>query len=438
MAIASQDEVAAGGEERGRQADSPGQMSLKGWREIAVRTWNEASSDNIALVASGVAFYAFLALVPMLAALVLSYGLIARPDAVVSAMQSMTTILPANISQLIGDMLLNVVRSSDGKKGFGILIALAVAIWGARNAAGSIIIALNIAFEEEEKRGFLTRTLLSLTMTLGAVFLGLAAIAAMTALKYLATLYPSMSGTVQTVGRIIAYPLLLCGAAGSAATLYRYGPSRTKAKWSWLTPGSIFSALGWMALTLGFGLYVSRVGHFDATYGSLGAVVALLTWMYLSSYVFLFGAELNSEIEHQTVKDTTDGSVKPLGTRGAWSADNVAQGVESEDEANGKGGKSSTLADNDLPKDRESTEPSPQQSVEPSAAKTQEHAFLASRLTSHAARFAGLAKVGTVVSILSTAGLSQLRRRGKARTGAALLLTAAGLAFIRREDPPGV
>ena len=329
---------ATDGAERGRQADSPAEMPMLSWQEILVRTWNESSKDNVALVAAGVTFYAFLALVPMLAAIVLSYGLFARPEAVIHAVGSLTAILPPNVSKLIGGMLLTVVHSSGGKKGLGIFVALAVALWGSRNAAGSLIIALNIAYEEEEQRGFVHRTLLALAITLGAVALGLAAIAATTALAFFANLWPDASGLVRSLGRVVTYPLLASGGAAAAATLYRYGPSRDRARWSWLTPGSLFSALGWLLLTIGFGLYVRRIAHYDATYGSLGAVIALLTWIYLSSYVFLFGGELNSEVEHQTARDTTDGGVQPLGERGAWAADHVANGPDDEDNEKGRGG----------------------------------------------------------------------------------------------------
>ncbi|MEO5640407.1 MAG: YihY/virulence factor BrkB family protein [Sphingomicrobium sp.] len=417
---------AGGGAERGRQADSPVEVPLLGWKEIALRSARVSSKDNIALVAAGVAFYGFLALVPLLAAIVLIFGLVASPDTVVKSLGALTGVLPTNVAQLIGDMLLNVIHSSGGRKGFGILIALAVATWGARNAAGSVIVALNIAYEEEEKRGFVARTLLALAMTAGAVVLALAGVAAMAALTYLAHLFPGSSRAVRLIGRLVTYPLLLLGAAGGAATVYRYGPSRERAKWTWITPGSLFAAVGWLLLTVGFGLYVTNVAHYDVWYGSLGSVVALLTWMYLSSYVFLFGAELNSEVEHQTAKDTTAGGERPIGERGAWSADHVADGVGDEGKERA-GGSPSPLADTAKPEDAE-TPPAP---LPPG-----DHAYLASRVASRGARMAGLAKVGMVSSALSTTGLAMLRKRGRARAGIALLAVAAGLALWKRESPP--
>ena len=436
-------ERATGGAERGRQADSPAQMPALGWKEIFLRTVKESGKDNIALVAAGVAFYAFLAIVPLMGATVLTYGFIASPETVIGNMRSLMTIAPPDIAQTIGDMLLNVVKSSGNKKGLGIFVALAVALWGARNAAGSIMIALNISYEEEEARGFVTRTLVALAMTLGLVVLALAAIAAMGALRYLQTLWPGGSDTAVILGKTVSYPMLGIGAAAAAATIYRYGPSRQQAKWSWLTPGSIFSAVGWLLTTAGFGLYVTRFANYNATYGSIGGIVALLTWIYLSSYIFLFGAELNSEVEHQTAKDTTRGGAKPLGSRGAWSADHVADGAEDEGgEAEGR--KPSPMADDKGPEGaaEAKSEGSSVETVE--TVRTQDatvktasyHPLMTSRMTSVASQIAGSPKIGMMSSILSTAGLSLLRKRGKARVGAALLLTAAGLALIKREPDP--
>jgi membrane protein len=223
--------------------------------------------------------------------------------------------------------------------------------------------------------------------------------------------------------QLLTYLLLAAVAAGAAATLYRYGPSREKAKWTWLTPGSVFFAVFWMLLTLGFGFYVSNFGSYGATYGSLSAVVVLLTWLYLSSYVLLFGAELNSEIEHQTAKDTTTGGEKPLGTRKAWSADHVAAGkTETTEDQEQSAGLSQASA---TPSNVERGEARP-------VAPEKEHPFLTSRVTSRAGQLAGARKIGMVTSGLATLGLGFLRKRGKEKTGAALLVTAAGLALLRR------
>lgn len=310
---------------KGRDAHSPWAMPWAGWKSVLWRSWTEASDDNIGLIAAGVAFYGFLALVPLLGAVVLSYGLIADPVTVLHDVRALSTILPRDIAAVVGDQLLNLVQSPGSRKGFGILIALGIALFGARNGAGAIIAALNIAYEEKEKRNFVWVNLTAIAITVGAVLAAVLAAFAMTALGALDRLLPFAPEALLLVGKVASHVLLTLAGAAGAAALYRFGPSRAKPRWTWITPGSLLAALLWLALTLGFGAYVRYVGRFDATYGSLGAIVALLTWLYLSAYVLLFGAELNSELEHQTEQDTTTGVPQPLGQRRAWVADNVAE-----------------------------------------------------------------------------------------------------------------
>lgn len=311
---------------RGRQAASPTQVPPVGWKDVLLRTWRESSADNVGIVAAGIAFYAFLALVPLLGATVLTYGLFTNIETVGKHAASLTSLMPADVARLIGEQLANVVQTSSGKKGLGILVALGVALFGARSAAGAVITALNIAYEEEERRGFIRVNLLALAMTAGAVLTVVLGMLGVASLGFLGKLLPSAHPLTLLLSRVLGY-LGLALAAGAAATLlYRYGPSRRKACWRWVTPGSVLFAVAWVLLTLGFGFYVANFGNYGATYGSLGAVVVFLTWMYLSAYALLFGAELNSELEHQTARDTTPGPEKPLGARGAWAADNVADG----------------------------------------------------------------------------------------------------------------
>src|SRR3954452_25166752 len=189
----------------GRHARTPAEIPAPGWKEIAFRTWKESSKDNVSLVAAGVAFYGFLAMVPLLGATVLTYGLVASPHAVLQNVQSLTTTLPKDVAQLVGDQLLNVVKTSGSKKGLGLFAALGVALWGARNAAGSIVIALNIAYEEEEKRGFLKVTLLSLAITGAGVLLGMVGAAVVGVLTQIDRLVPSLGPVGVLIGKLIAY-----------------------------------------------------------------------------------------------------------------------------------------------------------------------------------------------------------------------------------------
>jgi membrane protein len=309
---------------RGHRATSPWQMPKAAWKDIAKRTYKRTWDDNVALVSAGVAFYGFFALLSLLGLIVLVYGFVADPRTAIEHMAALTAVLPTDVAVLIGDQLMRAVNSSQATKGFGILVAFVVATYGGTNGAVSVMTALNIAYEEKEKRTLVRFYLQAIVMTLAALLVGLVALAATATLTYLHHIWPEVSRPTVIAGKLAGYVLLGLVAAAIASALYRFGPSREKAKWKWITPGSTFAAVMWLLLTWLFGLYVTRFSNYRASYGSLGAVVALLTWMYLSAYAFVFGAELNSEIEHQTAKDSTTGSPEPMGDRGAWAADNVA------------------------------------------------------------------------------------------------------------------
>jgi membrane protein len=309
---------------KGHNAASPAEMPPPAWKDIVARTYKRIWDDNVGLVAAGVAFYGFFALLSLLALIVLVYGFFADPMTAIEHIRTLTAVLPTDVAFIIGDQLMTAVKASQGTKGIGILIAFLVATYGGTNGAAAIITALNIAYEEKEKRSLLRFYLLAVSMTFGALVIALAAIAATAALAYLQHLLPEAPAAVVITGKLIGYVVLLLVAAVIASTLYRFGPSREDARWKWITPGSAFAAVTWLLLTWGFGFYVANFTHYSSSYGSLGAVVALLGWLYLSAYSFIVGAELNSEIEHQTAKDSTTGSPEPIGKRGAWAADNVA------------------------------------------------------------------------------------------------------------------
>jgi membrane protein len=309
---------------KGHEAKSPAEMPAPAWKDIVARTYKRIWDDNVGLVAAGVAFYGFFALLSLLGLIVLVYGFAADPFTVIKNMGALTAVLPTDVALIIGDQLMNAVQASQKTKGLGILLAFLVAVYGGTNGAASVITALNIAYEEKEKRSLLRFYLIAIAMTLFALVVALVALAATAALAYLQHLLPQAPGGLVVAGKVIGYVLLTVVAAGIASTLYRFGPSREDARWKWITPGSTFAAVTWLLLTWAFGIYVSRFTNYNATYGSLGAVVALLTWLYLSAYAFLVGAELNSEIEHQTATDSTTGQPRPMGKRGAWAADNVA------------------------------------------------------------------------------------------------------------------
>jgi len=310
--------------DKGRNAASPLQMPGRAWKDIASRTWTRSWQDNVGLVAAGVTYYGFLALVPLLGIIVMLYGLFAEPQTVVDNVRALTAILPPDVAQLIADQLIAAVKTTKETGGAGIIVALLVALYGGTNGAGSIMTALNIAYEEKEKRSLGRFYLVALAITAIAVVLAVAALVSVTLLAFLGNLAPGASPAAIAAAKLGGYALMTLAAAAVAATLYRFAPSREHARWSWITPGSLFAAITWLLLTLMFSFYVTSVTDYNVTYGSLGTIIVLLTWIYLSAYALIFGAELNSEIEHQTARDSTTGPELPLGKRGAWAADHVA------------------------------------------------------------------------------------------------------------------
>ena len=258
---------------------------------LAKDAFARAGRNNSGIVAAGVAFYAFLAMVPLLAATVLVYGLVATPSVVAKDIGTLAEVLPEATAGLFADQLANVVSTSSGKKGLGLALALLIALFGARNGAGSVLTALNIAHGVTESRNFVWSNIVALVITTGAI---VALILATLAMGALTALLAWLGGGLAIVGTAVTYLLLFAvGSAGTAA-LFRFAPNRPAPRWHLVAPGALLAAAGWLLLTLGFGIYVANFGNYSATYGSLSAVVVLLTWLYLSAYVLLLGANLNA------------------------------------------------------------------------------------------------------------------------------------------------
>src|SRR3982751_6425121 len=238
---------------KGHLATSPWQMPLAAWKDIAARTYKRTWDDNVGIVAAGVAFYGFFALLSLLGLIVLAYGFVADPMTVIEHMRALTAVLPNDVAFIIGDQLMTAVKASQGTKGLGILVAFLVATYGGTNGSASVITALNIAYEEKEKRSLVRFYLLAVSMTLGALILALAALAGTAALTFLQHLLPKAAPLTVIAGKVVGYAILLFAAAGIASTLYRFGPSREDAQWRWITPGSCFAAIAWLLLTWLFG-----------------------------------------------------------------------------------------------------------------------------------------------------------------------------------------
>ncbi len=310
---------------RGRRAESPHQMPKTGWRDILIRTKNEISEDNLSIVAAGVAFFFLLGLFPGLGAAVSIYGLVADPVTLQQQLSS-ATVLPADARQLLMDQFHRIAGSSR-MAGWGAVFGLLLALWSCSKGMKATMAALNIVYEEEEKRGFLKLNGIALLLTVVTLFLGLLAVGIIVAVPA-AVGHLGLTGSTQMLVRIIRWPVLFVLFLTAVGLVYRFGPSRDAAKWKWLSPGAILAVVLWLLGSILFSIYVSRFGNYNKTYGSLGAVIILLMWFYLTAFTILLGAELNSEAEHQTSRDTTKGEPRPRGSRGAYVADHLAKSPE--------------------------------------------------------------------------------------------------------------
>jgi membrane protein len=308
----------------GAGADTPSEVPAQGWKEIAQRVFTRIGRDRILLVAAGVTFYALLALFPAIAALVSIFGLVADPALIERQMQNMAGIVPGGAVEIIGGQVQRIASQGGGTLGVSFVTGLVISLWSANAGMKSMFDALNIVYQEEEKRSFLKLNARSLALTLGAMLFLIVAAGAIIVLPAIFSLIGLGETSVGTLLALARWPLLLLILMVFLAVLYRYGPSRDKPRWRWVTWGSGLAAFAWLAGSALFSWYVANFGNYNETYGSLGAAIGFLTWIWLSAIVILVGGELNAELEHQTERDTTEGPSRPLGTRGAEMADRVA------------------------------------------------------------------------------------------------------------------
>jgi membrane protein len=308
---------------RGRQAETPQEIPARGWKDILWRVFHGVQNDRVLLVAAGVTFYGLLALFPATAAIVSLYGLFADPVTVNEHLRLAAGFLPDGALEVIGDQVKRIAAQGQGTLGLAFGGTFALALWGANAGTKSIFDALNIIYKEEEKRGFVRLTLWSLAFTLGAVLLAVLALVAIVAVPVALELLGIPAGSGPALMSLLRWPLLLLVILFTLACLYRYGPSRTRPQWRWVTWGSAIAGILWLAGSLLLSWYVASFGSYNATYGSLGAVIGFMVWLWLSTVVVLVGAEINAEMEHQTAQDTTEGRRKPMGARGARMADEV-------------------------------------------------------------------------------------------------------------------
>ena len=275
------------------------------------------------LVAGGVTYAILLALFPGLAALISIYGLMLDPSQIERQVGALSGVLPAQSQQLLADEVHQLVGSSHGALGWGAVAGLLLALWTASRGMSGTITALNIAYEEKERRGFFKLNLLALGLTVALVFGGLLVIALVAVLPAIIQFLDIGSATKWLL-LLVQWPVLIGVVMLGLAALYRYAPDRKKAQWRWVSPGAIVATILWVIASVAFTVYVANFGSYDKTYGSLGGVIILLTWLYLSALVVLLGAVINAQSEKQTRRDSTDGQPRPVGQRAAKAADTVA------------------------------------------------------------------------------------------------------------------
>jgi membrane protein len=309
------------GADRGRHADTPKEIPVLGWKDVGTRVYQKIREDNLTIVAAGMAFFSLLALAPAMVAVVSLYGLVASPADVSRHVDNLSSAMPAEAKQLVADQLTQVVSSSKAGLGVGLVIGLAIALWGASSAMQHLMVALTLANNEDETRGFVALRVRALLLTIaGTVF--------MIGTVLLLTVVPSwIEGAGNSVASvavsILRWPLLIAVMLGALAALYRFAPNRDEPKWRWTSWGAAIATALWIAASIGFSLYASHFGSYNKTYGSMAAVVILMFWLYITMLCILVGAVINAELEHQTMKDTTHGRAEPMGERDAYVADTV-------------------------------------------------------------------------------------------------------------------
>ena len=331
MSAAAPDVSSEAARELGRDAKQPIHIPWTGWKKVLKRTFSEMISDRIGLAAAGCAFYATLALFPAISTMVSVYGLAFDPSTVEPQLRVLRNLLPRPAFLLISERVHTLVSQPRGTLTISLIIGTLVTLWSASAGTKSILAALNMAYEETETRSFVRFQLTALSMTLCAILGAALAVALLVFLPAVLDFIPrhfgfeAVEAGTQTLIRIGTPLLLLLFVGASFSLLYRFGPSRRSPGWHWVTPGSLVATLLWLLASTGFSYYVGHVASYDATYGPLGAVVGIMMWFFVTAYVVLLGAELNAELELQTAMDSTAGTPRPIGRRGAYVADHVAE-----------------------------------------------------------------------------------------------------------------
>jgi len=309
-----------GGPTPGEEADNPREIPARGWFAVLRRTLREIGRDHLTLLAGGVAYAWFLALFPGLIAAVMTYGLVTDPAQVGQQIDELSTGLPADAQSLLTDQLRSIASGSEQGLGIALAVSIALALWSASAGVAGLVEAVNIAYDEDETRGFLRKRALALLLTLGflvflATAIGLVAVVPVVLAEV------GLGPVAEVAVQVVRWGGLVLLAMVALGMVYRLGPDRNAPKVRWVSTGAVTATLLWVAASVGFSFYVDNFGSYGETYGSLAGVVVLLLWLWITALVVLIGAELNGESEAQTARDTTVGPSQPVGERGAVKAD---------------------------------------------------------------------------------------------------------------------
>jgi membrane protein len=311
----------------GIEAEKPTDIPWRGWKQILKRSWAENKADNMPIIAGGVAFFGFLSIFPALIALISIYGLVASPESVATQVENLSKQLPHSAADLIGTQLKSIVNNSGSALSISLVVSILAALWSASGGMGNLITAVNLAYDEVETRNFVKLKLTSLALTLGAIVFVLITFGLVAVVPAVITALPL--GVVGTILAQIATWVVLLGVfAGALAVLYRVAPDRDAPRFRWVSLGAVVVTLVWAAVSVGFAVYVNNFSSYDKTYGAIAGVIVLMLWLYLTCYLVLLGAEINSEAEHQTAHDTTRGEPQPMGDRDAKMADTLPESPE--------------------------------------------------------------------------------------------------------------
>lgn len=307
---------------RGRDAEAPQGIPLKGWKDIALRLKDEIAADHLGLIAAGVAFYGLMALFPAITALLAIGGLMVEPNQIVEQISLLEGMVPDEVMTIIVDQATKVAGSREGGLGLAAVAGILIAIYSASKGMNSLIEGMNVAYDEQEKRGFFMKTFVTLALTVCLIFgllMGLLAALAVPSVIALVDAGP----LTEILGTVLVWVLLLAMTLAGLAVLYRYGPSRDQPEFRWASPGAVAACVLWLAGSAGFAFYVGNFGSYNESFGTLAGVIVLLMWLWISAFIVLLGAEINAEVEAQTAYDTTTGPDEPMGQRGAVKADKL-------------------------------------------------------------------------------------------------------------------